>query len=81
MSVRQPHTTLTGLDLESKLFVGWFGPRGLASIVFAVIVLGEKLPSSETLVITVACTVLLSVLGHGLTANPWAKRYGQRLQS
>lgn len=66
------------LDLESKLFVGWFGPRGLASIVFAVIVLGEKLPSSETLVITVACTVLLSVLGHGLTANPWANRYGQK---
>ena len=69
------------LDLESKLFVGWFGPRGLASIVFAVIVLGEKLPSSETLVITVACTVLLSILGHGLTANPWANRYGQRLPS
>ena len=68
------------LDLESKLFVGWFGPRGLASIVFAVIVLGEKLPNSETLVITVCCTVLLSILGHGLTANPWAKRYGQRLQ-
>ena len=69
-----------GLDLESKLFVGWFGPRGLASIVFAVIVLGEKLPNSETLVITVTCTVLLSILAHGLTANPWVKRYSQRLQ-
>jgi NhaP-type Na+/H+ or K+/H+ antiporter len=68
------------LDLESKLFVGWFGPRGLASIVFAVIVLGENLPSSQTLVTTVACTVVLSVLLHGFTANPWAKRYGQRSQ-
>ncbi len=66
------------LDLEGKLFAGWFGPRGLASIVFAVIVLGEKLPSSKTMFITVACTVILSVLAHGLTANPWAKRYGQR---
>ena len=68
------------LDLESKLFVGWFGPRGLASIVFAVIVLDENLPGSNMLATTVACTVVLSVLAHGITANPWAKRYGQRIQ-
>ena len=68
------------LDLESKLFVGWFGPRGLASIVFAVIVLDANLPNSEMLAITVACTVILSVLSHGLTANPWARHYGQRMQ-
>ena len=68
------------LDLESKLFVGWFGPRGLASIVFAVIVLDANLPNSEMLAITVACTVILSVLAHGLTANPWAGRYGKRRQ-
>ena len=66
------------LDLESKLFVGWFGPRGLASIVFAVIVLDANLPNSEMLAITVACTVILSVLAHGLTANPWAGRYSQK---
>ena len=66
------------LDLESKLFVGWFGPRGLASIVFAVIVLDANLPNSEMLAIVVACTIILSVLTHGLTANPWAKRYAQR---
>lgn len=70
----------TALDVESKLFMGWFGPRGLASIVFAVIVLDENLPGSKTLAITVACTVVLSVLAHGLTANPWARRYGQRIQ-
>ena len=68
------------LDVESKLFVGWFGPRGLASIVFAVIVLDANLPNSEMLAITVVCTVILSVLAHGLTANPWARRYGQRMQ-
>ncbi len=68
------------LDLESKLFVGWFGPRGLASIVFAVIVLGEKLPNGHTIGMTIACTVILSILAHGLTANPWAKSYGQRSQ-
>ena len=68
------------LDLESKLFVGWFGPRGLASIVFAVIVLDENLPGSNMLATAVACTVVLSVLAHGITANPWAKRYDQRMQ-
>ena len=74
--------SLTGvsLDLESKLFVGWFGPRGLASIVFAVIVLDANLPNSEMLAITASCTVVLSVLAHGLTANPWAGRYGKRMQ-
>ncbi|MGB5711933.1 MAG: cation:proton antiporter, partial [Waterburya sp.] len=68
------------LDLETKLFVGWFGPRGLASIVFAVIVLDGKLPGSSMLATTVACTVVLSVIAHGLTANPWAKSYGQRME-
>ncbi len=63
---------LTGLKLraDEKLFIGWFGPRGLASIVFIVIVLGADLPGEGTLAATVACTVILSVLGHGLSANP-----------
>ncbi|MGK7878986.1 MAG: cation:proton antiporter [Crocosphaera sp.] len=64
------------LDLESKLFMGWFGPRGLASIVFAVIVLNSNFPSGNILTTTVTCTVLLSIIAHGLTANPWANRYG-----
>ena len=68
------------LDLESKLFVGWFGPRGLASIVFAVIVLDAELPGSNMLAATAACTIVLSVLAHGITANPWASRYGKRMQ-
>ena len=56
--------------------MGWFGPRGLASIVFAVIVLNSNLPSGDILTTTVTCTVLLSIIAHGLTANPWANRYG-----
>ena len=63
------------LDIESKLFMGWFGPRGLASIVFAVIVLNSNLPSADILTTTVTCTVLLSIIAHGITANPWANRY------
>jgi NhaP-type Na+/H+ or K+/H+ antiporter len=53
-----------------KLFVGWFGPRGLASIVFAVIIFDAAVPGRDTLVITTTCTVLLSILAHGATANP-----------
>jgi len=64
--------TLTGMGLrtDEKLFMGWFGPRGLASIVFAVIVLGDKLPGGEIIAMTATCTIVLSILAHGLSANP-----------
>jgi NhaP-type Na+/H+ or K+/H+ antiporter len=68
----------TGISTEGKLFMGWFGPRGLASIVFGVIVLNANLPNSGPLAMTVVCTIMLSILAHGITANPWAKAYGER---
>jgi NhaP-type Na+/H+ or K+/H+ antiporter len=67
-----------GMRNDAKLFIGWFGPRGLASIVFAVIVVGAQLPGGETLTLTVVATVLLSVIGHGLTAQPLATAFGAR---
>lgn len=70
--------TGSGIDTEGKLFIGWFGPRGLASIVFAVIVVNSALPDSGVLAMTVVCTIILSILGHGVTANPWARAYGKR---
>jgi NhaP-type Na+/H+ or K+/H+ antiporter len=70
--------TGSGIDSEGKLFIGWFGPRGLASIVFAVIVINSGLPDSGPLAMTVVCTILLSIIGHGITATPWAKAYGER---
>jgi NhaP-type Na+/H+ or K+/H+ antiporter len=71
---------LTGLKVntEGKLFIGWFGPRGLASIVFAVIVLNANLPNGGVLTMTVVCTVILSIILHGLSANPWARGFGER---
>ena len=74
--------SLTGLrvNTEGKLFLGWFGPRGLASIVFGVMVVNANLPHSGTIAMTVVCTICLSVLAHGVTANPWAKAYGERLR-
>jgi NhaP-type Na+/H+ or K+/H+ antiporter len=59
-------------------FLGWFGPRGLASIVFAVIVVEESnLPHEHLIVVAIYVTVGLSVLAHGLTAAPLADRYAR----
>jgi NhaP-type Na+/H+ and K+/H+ antiporter len=69
-----------GVSIEGKLFMGWFGPRGLASVVFGIIVLHASLPNSHVLVHVQVWTVILSILLHGLTANLWARGYGQRRQ-
>jgi NhaP-type Na+/H+ or K+/H+ antiporter len=66
-----------GLDRNSVLFVGWFGPRGLASLVFALLALEELGPVADEAVSVIAVTVLLSVLAHGLSAAPLAVRYGR----
>jgi len=73
---------LAGMNLrtDEKLFMGWFGPRGLASIVFAVIVLNEHLPGGDTISMTVVCTIILSVVGPCLSANPLVAALGARLK-
>jgi sodium/hydrogen antiporter len=65
------------LGWATTAFVGWFGPRGLASVVFALLALedlGDKAASPAVAVIT--ATVLLSVVAHGASAEPLARRYG-----
>ena len=73
---------LAGMKLrtDEKLFMGWFGPRGLASIVFAVIVLNEHLPGGGTITMTVVCTIMLSVIAHGLSANPLVAALAARIK-
>jgi NhaP-type Na+/H+ or K+/H+ antiporter len=66
-----------GLHRSTTLFVGWFGPRGLASIVFAVMLLDAGLPHGNDLADVIAITVTLSVLAHGLSAQGLAERYGR----
>jgi NhaP-type Na+/H+ or K+/H+ antiporter len=73
--------TGTGEKLETKLFLAWFGPRGLASIVFFIIVANANLPSESVLAHVVVCTVTLCVIAHGLTANAWARGIGRRLNT
>jgi NhaP-type Na+/H+ or K+/H+ antiporter len=69
----------TGETTEGKLFLAWFGPRGLASIVFAIIVLNTNLPNIRLMAITVICTVFLSAIAHGITANPLASALAARV--
>jgi NhaP-type Na+/H+ or K+/H+ antiporter len=69
-----------GVRADEKLFMGWFGPRGLASIVFAVIVLNEHLPNGGIIAMTVVCTIVLSVIAHGLSANPLVAVLATRLK-
>jgi len=59
------------------LFMGWFGPRGLASIVLGLVYLEKatSLPGAATLRLAVMATVLLSIVAHGLSALPGIRRY------
>jgi NhaP-type Na+/H+ or K+/H+ antiporter len=69
----------TELDRSTVLFVGWFGPRGLASLVFALLALEDLGPGAEEAVSVIGVTVFLSVVAHGVTAGPLANRYGKAM--
>ena len=62
----------SGLDKTTVAFMGWFGPRGLASIVLGLVYLEEEkhLPGEEVTRLAVMATVLLSIFAHGLSAKP-----------
>lgn len=72
----------TRLHVATIAFIGWFGPRGLASVVFALIALEslQQAPVERNLVLQVATwTILLSVVLQGLTSRPLSKRYGREM--
>ena len=70
----------SGLDRPSVGFIGWFGPRGIASILYLIMVVGKLGAQKLKYVLAViVLTVLLSVFAHGLTAVPLAGAYGRYL--
>ncbi|WFL78274.1 sodium:proton antiporter [Altererythrobacter arenosus] len=72
----------TGLRLLEKFFLGWFGPRGLASILFALLVLESyAIPGADELLACVTLTVLLSILLHGTSAHPVAARFAEACET
>ena len=72
-----------GLRGDTVAFMGWFGPRGLASVVFTLVAV-ETLQHAgapfDALVEVATWTVLLSVMAHGVTAGPLARAYGRRME-
>lgn len=70
---------VTGLGLRAptKLFLGWFGPRGLASIVLGLMAVEEGIPGAEGLFAVVTWTVAASVFAHGLSSRPGAEAYAR----
>jgi NhaP-type Na+/H+ or K+/H+ antiporter len=69
----------TRLDRGTVLFIGWFGPRGLASVVFALLAIEELAPSRVVgeAIAVVTLTVMLSVIAHGVSAGPLGRRYAR----
>ena len=64
----------TGIDFKTKLFVGWFGPRGIASVLYLLIVIDELgVKGNETIMSVIVLTIMLSVILHGITAVPFTK--------
>lgn len=72
----------TGLRRSSIAFIGWFGPRGLASIILALVVVAEEpeLPALDVVLAAMTVTVLASIFAHGLSARPLTRLYARRLE-
>ena len=71
-----------GLERPTVGYLGWFGPRGLASILFGLFVVEEaELAGAELILDVMAATVLLSIIAHGQTAVPLADRYADWFES
>lgn len=71
----------TKLDLASILFMGWFGPRGLASILFAVFIIEDREMGAPDMILAIVfATVALSIILHGLTAQPFSQMMGGQMQ-
>jgi sodium/hydrogen antiporter len=73
----------TRLSPGSVIFIGWFGPRGLASIVLGLVYLEQEMhfPGEPTIRFALMATVLLSVFAHGLTAMPGISLYVRKIES
>jgi NhaP-type Na+/H+ or K+/H+ antiporter len=60
----------TRTDLPTRLFMGWFGPKGVATMTFSLLVLGEGIAAGERIFNIAALAVFVSILAHGLTDTP-----------
>jgi len=69
----------TGVSPVTSAFLGWFGPRGLASVLYVLVVLeGAEMPHKHEIFVICTLTIMLSILLHGFTAVPAARWYGRQ---
>ncbi|PKH08150.1 sodium:proton antiporter [Moritella sp. Urea-trap-13] len=70
----------TKLDMASCVFIAWFGPRGIASILYVLIVAHEvgDTVGFDTVYAVVTLTILMSIFAHGLSAQPFANLYSKQ---
>ena len=66
----------TGVDRAEKAFMAWFGPKGVATMTFSLLVLAEAIPQGERIFNLAALTVVCSIIVHGLTDTPGAEWIG-----
>lgn len=66
--------TGTGLNSVTIAFIGWSGPRGIASVLYLALLVDRfGLPGHETIFVTIVLTVFLSIFLHGMSAAPLAQ--------
>jgi NhaP-type Na+/H+ or K+/H+ antiporter len=66
------------LSRYARQFIGWFGPRGLNSLLFALLVVEQAVPGGEQLFAVIGVVVLVSVVAHGVTATPFSRWYARK---
>ena len=63
------------ISTRGRRFIGWFGPRGLSSLLFGLLLVTDGVPGAERLLAIVGVVVLVSTIAHGVSAAPLAERY------
>jgi sodium/hydrogen antiporter len=70
----------TGVDRGEKAFIAWFGPKGVATMTFSLLVLAEGIPQGERIFNLAALTVVCSIIVHGVSDTPGAEWIARRAQ-
>ncbi len=66
------------LDWQTVVFIGWFGPRGIASVLYLLIAVAAiGIAGHEQIMSVIVLTVAISVYAHGISATPLSRRYGR----
>ena len=78
MATPPQHLKLLGaLSRQGRQFIGWFGPRGLSSLLFGLLLVADGVPEAERLLALAGVVVIVSVVVHGVSAAPLVARYGR----